>query len=75
VNGHSCLTIDHYEAVGILKAAGSRLHIRVEREVHQGAHSSITNISTSNGHLASLKKVWDLLSKEYLLNIIDIRQK
>ena len=24
VNGHSCVSIDHYEAVGILKAAGNR---------------------------------------------------
>ena len=32
VNGHSCVNIDHYEAVGILKAAGSVIALRVERE-------------------------------------------
>ena len=33
VNGHSCINIDHYESVGILKAAGSRIHMRISREV------------------------------------------
>ncbi len=33
VNGHSCVDIDHYEAVGILKAAGSFISMRVVREV------------------------------------------
>jgi len=33
VNGHACLEIDHYEAVGILKAAGSFISMRVVREV------------------------------------------
>ena len=32
VNGHSCVNIDHYEAVGILKAAGSVIALRVQRE-------------------------------------------
>ena len=32
VNGHSCVNIDHYEAVGILKAAGSVIALRVERD-------------------------------------------
>ena len=32
MNGHSCVNIDHYEAVGILKAAGSVIALRVERE-------------------------------------------
>ena len=32
VNGHSCVNIDHYEAVGILKAAGSVIALLVERE-------------------------------------------
>ena len=32
VNGYSCVNIDHYEAVGILKAAGSVIALRVERE-------------------------------------------
>ena len=33
VNGHSCDGIDHYEAVGILKAAGSLITMRISREV------------------------------------------
>ena len=33
VNGHSCVDVDHYEAVGILKAAGSSISMRVQREV------------------------------------------
>ena len=33
VNGHVCNDIDHYEAVGILKAAGSFISMRVSREV------------------------------------------
>ena len=32
VNGHSCVNIDHYEAVGILKAAGSEISLTVVRE-------------------------------------------
>ena len=32
VNGHSCVNIDHYEAVGILKAAGSEIALTVVRE-------------------------------------------
>ena len=33
VNNPSCVNIDHYEAVGILKAAGSLIHMRIAREV------------------------------------------
>lgn len=33
VNGHSCVNIDHYEAVGILKAAGSYIHMKIVRDV------------------------------------------
>ncbi len=33
VNGHTFVDIDHYEAVGILKAAGSFISMRVLREV------------------------------------------
>ena len=33
VNGHSCINIDHYEAVGILKAAKNYIQMRVSREV------------------------------------------
>ena len=40
VNGHSCVDIDHYEAVGILKAAGSYITLRVVREIDPDATSS-----------------------------------
>ena len=33
VNGHSCVDVDHYEAVGILKAAGTSISMKVVREV------------------------------------------
>jgi protein scribble len=33
VNGHNCVGIDHYEAVTILKNAGSTIDIHVSREV------------------------------------------
>ena len=33
VNGISCVDVDHYEAVGILKAAGSQIEMVVVREV------------------------------------------
>ncbi len=33
VNGHSFVDVDHYEAVGILKAAGGFISMRVLREV------------------------------------------
>ena len=33
VNGISCIDVDHYEAVGILKAAGSQIEMVVVREV------------------------------------------
>ena len=33
VNGISCINVDHYEAVGILKAAGSQIEMVVVREV------------------------------------------
>ena len=33
VNGISCVNVDHYEAVGILKAAGSQIEMVVVREV------------------------------------------
>lgn len=42
VNGYSCVNIDHYTAVDILKAAGSNIDMRVVRETPQP-------IST-NGH-------------------------
>ena len=35
MNGHSCVNIDHYEAVGILKAAGSVIALRVERDEYR----------------------------------------
>ena len=41
VNGHSCVDIDHYEAVGILKAAGSYITLRVIREIDPDAMSSL----------------------------------
>ena len=41
VNGHSCVNIDHYEAVGILKAAGSYITLRVIREIDPDAMSSL----------------------------------
>ena len=40
MNGHSCVDIDHYEAVGILKAAGSYITLRVVREIDPDATSS-----------------------------------
>lgn len=54
VNGHSCVDIDHYEAVGILKAAGSYISMRIHREVFLrrkpgGAGSRTTSISSSIG--------------------------
>jgi protein scribble len=33
VNGISCVNVDHYEAVGILKAAGSNISLVISREV------------------------------------------
>ena len=33
VNGHTCVDIDHYKAVGILKAAGANIDMRIAREV------------------------------------------
>ena len=33
VNQHSCVNIDHYEAVGILKAAGNYINMNIQREV------------------------------------------
>lgn len=33
VNQHSCINIDHYEAVGILKAAGNYINMKIQREV------------------------------------------
>ena len=41
MNGHSCVDIDHYEAVGILKAAGSYITLRVIREIDPDAMSSL----------------------------------
>ena len=32
VNGHTCVNIDHYRAVDILKAAGSNIDMRIVRE-------------------------------------------
>jgi len=32
VNGFSCVNVDHYEAVGILKAAGSDIYLSLERD-------------------------------------------
>ena len=54
VNGHSCVDIDHYEAVGILKAAGSYISMRIHREVfvrrrQPGAGSRTTSVSSSLG--------------------------
>ena len=56
VNGHSCVDIDHYEAVGILKAAGSYISMRVHREVFvrrrgqpAGAGSRTMSVSSSLG--------------------------
>ncbi|QQP55568.1 Uncharacterized protein FKW44_008800 [Caligus rogercresseyi] len=34
VNGHSCIDIDHYESVGILKAAGSLITMKIAREIN-----------------------------------------
>ena len=48
VNGYNCIGIDHYEAVGILKAAGSTIDMKVIREIpvhstqHQNGHQPHT---------------------------------
>ncbi len=50
VNKHSMVDIDHYEAVGILKAAGSYITMRVQREVFvqkkSGGGSRTTSVSS-----------------------------
>ena len=58
VNGHSCVDIDHYEAVGILKAAGSYISMRVHREVfvRRKPGSRTTSISSSIGGMNSQHK-------------------
>ena len=33
VNGYTCISVDHYEAVGILKAAGSHITMKIERDI------------------------------------------
>ena len=54
VNGHSCVDIDHYEAVGILKAAGSYIALKVVREIfppsstENGVRNSVTTPETTS---------------------------
>ena len=53
VNGHSCVDIDHYEAVGILKAAGSYITLRVIREIDPDAMSSLPATMTPTSAAAA----------------------
>lgn len=53
VNDHSCVDIDHYEAVGILKAAGNYIKMRIAREVFLQRKRSLKN-STGSASLSSL---------------------
>ena len=56
VNGHNCVGIDHYEAVDILKAAGSTIEMNISREVEVPVavqNSNLegnSNINQQNGH-------------------------
>ena len=42
VNGCTCIGIDHYEAVGILKAAGSTIDMKIVRETTMHSSSTTT---------------------------------
>lgn len=51
MNHHSCVNIDHYEAVGILKAAGNTIQMKIAREVFVDKKRGRVSASTS-GHSA-----------------------
>ncbi|CAB4068059.1 SCRIB [Lepeophtheirus salmonis] len=56
VNGHSCVDIDHYESVGILKAAGSLITMKIAREVQVPKKRFIDQLPLQNNvsdHLSS----------------------
>lgn len=46
VNQHSCVNIDHYEAVGVLKAAGNYINMKIQREVFVQKKVHISILST-----------------------------
>ena len=49
VNGISCVDVDHYEAVGILKAAGSQIEMVVVREVTRVLEAPVSPQSQTSG--------------------------
>jgi protein scribble len=71
VNGYTCVDIDHYRAVDILKAAGSNIDMRIVRDV-PGATAAA--IPTQNGHHSTTSPIADdsaslsSLSQRSLLN-------
>ena len=54
VNGISCIDVDHYEAVGILKAAGSQIEMVVVREVTRVLETSSSSPQASVPSLAPM---------------------
>lgn len=76
VNGYSCVNIDHYTAVDILKAAGSNIDMRIVRENptisqqngHQNTNNRLNSTADDSASLSSLSQPASSHSQKSLTN-------